>query len=145
MLRYRQSAWTRVWLSLSLLGTLLWRVPQLQAAELGPTSVVKDPYEDPDVLQLEYPSLSPANRLRIQPLVEPAPDEIPAGGLRTTVVFTIRNIDESYGGSGRPASVKLVPGDKFRINLANCSNTISHVYPVDTNLGGSFTIAADTS
>jgi hypothetical protein len=135
----------RARLAPGLLATLLLGASYAQAQIPKPVGAYDEPFQD-DGMKLAYPTaLSPSNRLRIQPAVEAAPDELPAGGVRTTVVFTIRNINESYGGDNRPSSVKLVPGDKIRIHLGSCSSSISFVYPVETNVGGSFSIVADTA
>src|SRR5262249_41529913 len=138
MFRFRDSHAMRASVVPSVLMTLVWGITPFQAqTTTKPTTVYEDP--SADTAQMEYPTiLQPSNQLRIQSAVDAAPDELPAGGVRSTVVFTIRNANQSYGGDNRPSSVKLIPGDKLRINLGSCSSSISFVYPVDSNLGGSF-------
>jgi hypothetical protein len=96
MFRFRESAWTRAWLSLSLLATLLWGTPQLQAAVTVPIGASPDPYQDPDAADGVSTLQSPSGRCGSSP-GRAGFDELPAG-VRTTVVFTIHNLDEAMVG-----------------------------------------------
>src|SRR5437867_8376458 len=69
-----------------------------------------------------------AAKYTIQSQVDPSPDELVAGGEIETIVFTIRNTNESYGGVNRTSSAKLQANDKFRLNLDGCVQSITHVY-----------------
>src|SRR5262249_10167113 len=126
----------------ALVATLLWS-PTLSWAQVMPET--KQPPNDPsggmptlnaDGAPSGLTAVTTADdgggNKKIQPEVDAAPDEIPTGGSRETLTFTIRNLNSNYSGGSR---YKLQVGDKFRINLANCAASISFVYPVDQNVG----------
>ena len=140
MSKNKHSFFMRLALAASLFGAVFFSVPlPVFAQEAGipqqlnesADAVIDSPVAD----DLAAPS---ANAPRVQLGVEASPNELPAGGTRQTIVFTIRNISDDYFGPNSDKALSLKRGDAFRIALSSCAATINYVYPVETNIPGSF-------
>jgi hypothetical protein len=135
-----RSFFNRLALVASLFGAVFFSVPLPVFAQEAAIPQQLD--ESADAV-IEVPVTSdlavpPANDPRVQLGVEASPNELPAGGTRQTVVFTIRNVSDDYFGENADKALKLRRGDAIRIGLSSCAATINYVYPVETNIPGGF-------
>jgi hypothetical protein len=140
MLKKSQSLLSQLALAASLFGSVFFNVPL--AAFAQEAAIPQDRDESAGAV-IEVPVASdlaapPANSPRVQLGVEASPNELPAGGTRQTMVFTIRNISDDYFGPNSDRALNLRRGDAIRIALSNCAATINYIYPVETNIPGSF-------
>ena len=114
--------------------------PSIGFAGSGPTDALTGLPADPPISTLS----AARGSWRIKPSFDVAPDVLLAEQQRQTLVFTIRNVSETYSGSDTD-SFKIQIGDRFRINLGDCASTIVQASAVATNIGGSFTTSIDNS
>ena len=142
----KQSLLSRLGLAASLFGAMFFSVPlPVFAQEAIPLQVNESPDPAVEVSVTSDLAIPSVDSPRVQLAVEASPNELPAGGTRQTIVFTIRNISDDYFGPNSGKALKLQRGDAIRIALGSCAGAINYVYPVDTNSGTTFSTSYSNS